>query len=575
MANKRVQINSFCGGTSKLVDSAFLGFEESVNMYPETVDAQDTYTKRFLKSLEGLTRTNGPFDFITTTETISSRKTAIFMASKSPENSPNEGAPVLCVIFNSTLYRIYKDGSVLAVCNFIAAQGEMAQIFNTDITVAETSGDPSYLIVCANGYVFPVQMKDTETTFKTVRAMVMPTSYVTNGAVRASSVAYLNFRIVVSEENSDYIYWSELNKPNGVNDNRAFQQQLTKYAYTKNDGTVVSFSDNVYYPPAYGTYQDGTLTKRTEWMGALNNVKVDFKADNVKKLVSLDTKFIAFGSRSYQVFEWQNNLNVPYITTGKTSDIGLGSEKTTAVFDNHVFFLGAGTSGDNRVFMLGENGIEKISNTAIEQRIAAVEDKSEVFGFVYSYKNHSFYVLSFPNANDDFTICYDMTEGIWHNRASVDDNGDLHVWDAAGACTIYDKVFFSRYSEISVYTFDKDSFRDFGYKNLVRSRTTGIKFENLDDVIIRSLELVTDNGAGKNLDVDPRVMLQVSTDGGFTWSSEKWVKSGKVGQRNFRTLWRDLGKGSRIAFKVKVTDGAPFNIASAFLEYAPLKNRIG
>lgn len=56
MAARTIQINSFCGGSSKLVDSEFLGLEESVNMYPETVTATDSYTTKLLKSVEGFDR---------------------------------------------------------------------------------------------------------------------------------------------------------------------------------------------------------------------------------------------------------------------------------------------------------------------------------------------------------------------------------------------------------------------------------------------------------------------------------------------------------------------------------------
>ena len=62
MAARTVQINSFCGGSSKLVDSEFLGLEESVNMYPETVTATDSYTTKLLKSVEGFDRTKGYYE---------------------------------------------------------------------------------------------------------------------------------------------------------------------------------------------------------------------------------------------------------------------------------------------------------------------------------------------------------------------------------------------------------------------------------------------------------------------------------------------------------------------------------
>ena len=53
MAARTVQINSFCGGSSRLSDSEFVGMEESVNMYPETVQSTDNFTTKLLKSVEG------------------------------------------------------------------------------------------------------------------------------------------------------------------------------------------------------------------------------------------------------------------------------------------------------------------------------------------------------------------------------------------------------------------------------------------------------------------------------------------------------------------------------------------
>src|SRR5574344_383101 len=56
MAARTVQINSFCGGSSRLADSEFVGMEESVNMYPETVQSTDNFTTKLLKSVEGFDR---------------------------------------------------------------------------------------------------------------------------------------------------------------------------------------------------------------------------------------------------------------------------------------------------------------------------------------------------------------------------------------------------------------------------------------------------------------------------------------------------------------------------------------
>ena len=73
---------------------------------------------------------------------------------------------------------------------------------------------------------------------------------------------------------------------------------------------------------------------------------------------------------------------------------------------------------------------------------------------------------------------------------------------------------------------------------------------------------------------NPRVMLQVSLDGGMTWSNELWAYAGKVGQYSWRTRWNALGKGARFAFRIRMTDPVIFEIATAFLSYIPCGNRV-
>lgn len=572
--NKRVQINSFCGGTSKLIDSSFLGFEESINMYPETVESEDSYTKKMLKSIEGFKRFSNGSTF------------KFFLASKSPKNSPNHGGPVIYYVDNEWLCRVYADGTNTYVAR-LGYNGAFAARLIGGIEFCETSGNDSKLVFCGRFnipmyqnsefyivYSISLDAPDDGDFYDPLQPLELPDAFDHVGKIKPSKIAYLNYRLIVNDEGHDYIYWSELNKPDGVDDEHAFQQKLTRYTFTKNDGSQVTAADNQYYPPAYGTYVDGTLRTEEVWMAALNNVKVDFRADNVQNIVALDQSFIAFGSTSFQVYRWQNSQYAPYVTSYKTSSVGLVSPEACAVINGSVFFLGSGAVGTPGVYVAGENGFEKVSTISIDQRLVSVNEMDKAYAFSYSYKGHSFFVLTLYGKEDNFTLCYDAVEGTWHTRATMDDNGGLNYWSPRYAINAYGNVVFSDNLAAGFYVFDKDSYVDpMGYP-IPRIRTTGIKFDMMNDLIVRNLELITDNGAGKNLDVEPRLMLQVSKDGGFTWSNEKWVKSGKVGQRNFRTLWNNLGKGARIAFRVKVTDPVPFNIATAMLEYSPLKNRI-
>ena len=112
-----------------------------------------------------------------------------------------------------------------------------------------------------------------------------------------------------------------------------------------------------------------------------------------------------------------------------------------------------------------------------------------------------------------------------------------------------------------------------------KERVTGIKYDGVNDIVATSLELVMNAGATLEANpngaaYNPKVMLQVSIDGGRTWSNELWAYAGKVGQYSWRVRWNCLGRGARFAFKVRMADPVQFEIATAYLSYLQCGNRI-
>lgn len=77
-------------------------------------------------------------------------------------------------------------------------------------------------------------------------------------------------------------------------------------------------------------------------------------------------------------------------------------------------------------------------------------------------------------------------------------------------------------------------------------------------------------GTATGQGVDPQVMIQWSDDGGFTWSSERWVSIGAVGRYLSRVvLWR-LGQSRDRVYRVTVSDPVvAWVLAQAFLDVFP------
>ena len=184
-----------------------------------------------------------------------------------------------------------------------------------------------------------------------------------------------------------------------------------------------------------------------------------------------------------------------------------------------------------------------------------------------------------------------MTEGEWSDRASFDENGNRHEWCAKYSVSLEGTPYFVTESAsglVRVTRFNKNSNSDrylddndlvAPVHNIVRSRTTGIKYDGVNDIIVTGLELIMNAGATEVVNpakegYDPKLVLQVSVDGGRTWSDELWANAGRLGEYSWRVRWNALGRGARFAFRVKFTDPVPFEIATAYLSYIPCGNRI-
>jgi hypothetical protein len=569
MAARTIQINSFCGGTSKLMDSEFIGMEETVNMYPETVSAQDSYTTRMLKSVEGFSYVSHADDW---------RGDLLVIA----------GVPANPTVNEESLLLITDAGAEFDA--YTLWNGVLKQVGSPSMSVVS---DPKTIslsngltLFLNDGEIFAID-PTTEST-STIPKITLPDSFSHAGKISPTEMAQLNYRVILNDSGTDYIYWSEINRPSGSTDTHAFEQTLTRYAYTKLDGTSVTFADNVYYPPAEGTYT-GALSSETVSVSSLNSMRMDFKADSVTALCATDSSLFVFGQGSLQVLAWQNSTIAPFAIVSKTSSVGLDLPKTAVVIDRECYFVGKGVGGLLGVWAVNESGqLRKVSTNSEDQRIAAKAKGLNAVALSYSYKGHTFYVLTFGNVGHE-TIVYDITEGLWSDRACFDSQGNRRPWNVDSCVMIKGKPVFlaenERAETHSLLEFDPDSNTDyfkvapFEGSPIERIRTTGIKYDGVNDIMVTGLEIIMNNGSTKVLEeqqpgYNPRVMLQVSVDGGRTWSNELWAYAGRTGQYSWRTRWNGLGRGARFAFRVKMAEPVAFEIATAYLTFIPCGNRI-
>jgi hypothetical protein len=131
-------------------------------------------------------------------------------------------------------------------------------------------------------------------------------------------------------------------------------------------------------------------------------------------------------------------------------------------------------------------------------------------------------------------------------------------------------VIVTDYASGKVYKLRPDRYDDNG-DPLVREFTTTHSYDpaQLDQLVINRVRLDMEGGAGLQEPLNgssPKVMLQVSRDGGHTWGREMWRMTGKGGDYQHRAEWTRLGQARDFIFKFRVTDPVKFVAIGGYLD---------
>jgi hypothetical protein len=116
---------------------------------------------------------------------------------------------------------------------------------------------------------------------------------------------------------------------------------------------------------------------------------------------------------------------------------------TIATNDESVFFLSKDQQGQGVILQIAGETAIRVSTYPIEYAISQYDVVTDAIGMTYQQQGHTFYVLTFPTA--DHTWVYDVSTQLWHERCSLDTQGNEHgvIWNAlafAGENVALDKA---------------------------------------------------------------------------------------------------------------------------------------
>lgn len=338
-------------------------------------------------------------------------------------------------------------------------------------------------------------------------------------------------------------------------------EQITDADFTASD--VVVFHDGYFITNNKGTgeFLYSSLYDGTSWDG-LDFSSAEGLPDRLISLLPYQHQVWLFGAESTEVYWNSGDADNPFSRVeGAFMEIGCAAPHSVAKAGGSVLWL----TNTGYIAACNSYSPQRVSNYGVELAIRQAGDLSEAKAYTYSHDGHYFYVLDIPGAPSQWV--FDLTTSVWHERCELQGASYVRsrcIWHTNTPDGIVCGS--SENGEIyqlddSVYTLDGDP--------IPRERTAPHLVEGNRRVFIHKFELLLEVGIGLDGGVhgeDPQIMLQISRDGGYTWGDELWRSAGRIGEFHHRAVWRALGWGRDLVYRIRMTDPVKFQIIGADIE---------
>jgi len=295
--------------------------------------------------------------------------------------------------------------------------------------------------------------------------------------------------------------------------------------------------------PNSGRFAISDLLDFTAW-DALNFANAEGAPDYTIAVASVHRELWFFGETTTEIWYNSGNADFPMQRNqGGFVERGCGAPNSVVTADNSVFWL-----GNDGIVYRGEGYTpRRISTHAIEAAFSGYADTSSGVGWTYTERGHTFYVLSFAEA----TWCYDMSTGLWAERASY----QLNRWRPDNSAIGFNKLLVGDHETGKIYEMSTDIYTDNG-DYIEREAVTAPIHGDGRRVSFGRIDFECDFGQGLNSGQgsDPQLMLSYSDDGGYTWSNELWRSFGEMGEYGQRAYFNRLGSARSRVFKARITD---------------------
>lgn len=288
----------------------------------------------------------------------------------------------------------------------------------------------------------------------------------------------------------------------------------------------------------------------------------DSNPDDLIHAVADGGELILWGPVTTEYWADTGALNFPYARIpGSTMEWGLAARWSIAKYDNTLVGLVKSRMGQVMVAKLNGHLPQKISTPDLDAVINGYSSVSDASGYSYMLNGHPMYQLNFGSAG--YSWLYDGSTGIWSPLKSYGITRHRIEWGV----NFLNSIIVADYTLGRLYRLKPNVYTDNGA--IIEREIVGehIMGPDLSRVVVDKIRVDMETGVGlaTGQGSNPQAMLQISKDGGRSWSRERWADIGEVGEFKTRVDWGRFGQAPRFTAKLRITDPIPVNIVGAYV----------
>ena len=379
------------------------------------------------------------------------------------------------------------------------------------------------------------------------------------------NVYALNTGVSIVNQRQQFLDHGTIKLPLRVNTNNVFIKPthcayLYGYLVVNDSGTDAFYTSYQYpfeaYPPDDPNYYDIFRVNTAAFLDYGFVTYSEWQPDNTLALFANGSRLFTFGSRSFQVFQYNNDVNNPFTSPDTAAqNIGIKAVNSLCGLGSVVCWLGGSDVGNNGVYV-NRGGVEceRISTIEIENIIEDIGVQTDAIGQMWQEKQHTFYALTFPYGN--VTLVYDFLTGAWHKRATLGKMNALEKWRYNFATMNENgKILFADIDACVVL--DKNKYTEHDGNLILKKRVGGVILSDYLNFVCDYVQIFTNNGQNNAIAESAKITIRYSFDGA-TFSTIEQVPIGRIGQYDYETMFWIGEFGKFLTLEISCSEPCPF-----------------